>query len=161
MPKWLVYAIVTFTIWGTWGFVTALAGKAGVPALGNLVLFTIGLVPAAVVAALSPGVRVGADKRRGLLWGFATGVAGGLGNIAYYRAAELGKAAVVYPLTGIYPLVTLLVAWLLMRERLNACRPPAWGSQWRRCSLRAPRPRRGPTPPLSPRRCARRGWDSR
>ena len=119
MPKWLVFAIVTFAIWGTWGFVNELAFKAGVPPLANAVLFTIGLLPAAAVAALSPGVKVGADKRRGLLWGFATGVAGGLGNIAYYRAAELGKAAVVYPLTSIYPLVTLGVAWLFMRERLN------------------------------------------
>jgi uncharacterized membrane protein len=119
MPKWLVFSIVTFAIWGTWGFVNALAGKAGVPALGMLVLFTIGLIPAAAVAALLPGVKIGTDKRRGLLWGFATGIAGGLGNIAYYRAAELGKAAVVYPMTSIYPLVTLLVACLLMRERLN------------------------------------------
>jgi drug/metabolite transporter (DMT)-like permease len=119
MPKWLVYSIVTFAIWGTWGFVTELAGRAGVPALGNLVLFTIGLIPAAAVALLSPGVKVGTDKRRGLLWGFATGLAGGLGNVAVYRAFELGKTAVVYPLTGIYPLVTLAVAWACMRERLN------------------------------------------
>src|SRR5688572_5632441 len=119
MPNWLAFSIVTFTIWGTWGFVTELAGRAGVPALGNVVLFTIGLIPAAILAALSPGVNVGGDKRRGLLWGFATGVTGGLGNLAVYKAFELGKTAVVYPLTGIYPLVTLLVAALFMRERLN------------------------------------------
>src|SRR5207249_111392 len=42
------------------------------------------------------------------------------GNVAYYRALQLGdKAAVVIALTGLYPLVTVILATVFLRERLN------------------------------------------
>ena len=119
MPKWIAYAVVTFVIWGVWGFVNTLAAKNGVTALPNAVLFTVGLIPAAIVVSLSPGVRVGTRKGLGFFYGVLTGIAGGLGNVAIYQATETGKAAVVYPLTGVYPLVTVAIAWVAMRERLN------------------------------------------
>lgn len=120
MPKWLVYSFVTFAVWGVWGAVTALADNAGVPALENLVLFTAGLLPVAIGVGLSPGVTVGTAKRRGLLWGFLTGFSGGLGNIAFYSAmSQGGRVSIVLPLTGLYPLVTILIARVAMRERLN------------------------------------------
>jgi uncharacterized membrane protein len=42
------------------------------------------------------------------------------GNVAYYQAmASGGKAAAVTPLTALYPLVTIVLATILLRERLN------------------------------------------
>jgi len=50
----------------------------------------------------------------------ATGVLGGTGNLTLYQALRLGgEASVVFPLTGMYPLVTIILARLLLKERLN------------------------------------------
>jgi drug/metabolite transporter (DMT)-like permease len=51
---------------------------------------------------------------------FGSGVVSCLGNIPYYTALSGGaKAATVVPLTSLYPLVTVLLAAALLRERLN------------------------------------------
>jgi drug/metabolite transporter (DMT)-like permease len=45
---------------------------------------------------------------------------GSLGNVAYYQALAMGgKAAAVTPLTALYPVFTVLLALLILRERLN------------------------------------------
>lgn len=62
------------------------------------------------------GVRV----RRGVAIAVVAGILSCLGNVAYYHALNLGgKAATVIPLTALYPLVTIGLALLLLRERLN------------------------------------------
>jgi drug/metabolite transporter (DMT)-like permease len=43
-----------------------------------------------------------------------------LGNVFYYDVlGRGGKAALIVPLTALYPLVTILLAMLLLKERLN------------------------------------------
>ena len=50
----------------------------------------------------------------------ATGVLGGTGNLTLYQALRLGgEASVVFPLTGMYPLITIILARLLLKEKLN------------------------------------------
>ena len=49
-----------------------------------------------------------------------TGVLGGSGNVALYKALQIGgEGSVVVPLTGMYPLVTVVLARVLLKERLN------------------------------------------
>ena len=56
---------------------------------------------------------------------FAAGVISSVGNVACYQAMAVGgKAAAVLPLTALYPLVTTILAMLLLKERLNAVQ---WG----------------------------------
>lgn len=63
----------------------------------------------------------GSGDARGLAFALTAGILSCLGNVAYYHALNLGgKAATVIPLTALYPLVTVLLALLLLRERLNA-----------------------------------------
>ncbi|WP_135228901.1 DMT family transporter [Deinococcus fonticola] len=45
------------------------------------------------------------------LWIVVTGLLGGAGNLAFYRAAKLGNLAVVAPIMGSYGAVTTLLAW--------------------------------------------------
>ena len=51
---------------------------------------------------------------------FAGGIVTCLGNVAYYDAVARGeKVATVVSLTALYPLVTIVLAVLMLRERLN------------------------------------------
>jgi len=54
----------------------------------------------------------------GLFIGFISGVCGALGNFALLASLGAGgQAAIVFPLTALYPLVTVVIAVLFMRER--------------------------------------------
>ncbi len=121
MPRWLAFSLLTIVCWGAWGVVSKLASD-GVDANTNQVLFTFGLLPLIVIAARSPQLRSGAaDQRRaGIGWAFLTGILGGTGNIAFFRAlAAGGQASVVVPATALFPLVTVILALSFLRERLG------------------------------------------
>src|SRR6266852_4625816 len=54
-------------------------------------------------------------------WGFLAGCLNAASGLALYRAFEIGKMAVVAPLSASYPALTLLLSWLT-GERLSAVR---------------------------------------
>jgi drug/metabolite transporter (DMT)-like permease len=113
MPRWLLYSLVTMLLWGGWG----LASKP--------LATTLGLLPVLVVLGASKQLRSGSNRRRGFWQAFAAGVISSLANVAYYQAmAAGGKVAAVLPLTALYPMVTIILAMLLLGERLNVVQ---WG----------------------------------
>src|SRR5262249_2758487 len=80
----------------------------------------LGLLPVIAALACSRHLRKGMNPRRGFWVAFASGIVGTLGNIAYYEALSAGgKAAEVTPLTALYPIITIVLAMLFLRERLN------------------------------------------
>ncbi len=119
MPKWLLYALATFFIFGVW----AVLPKATSPQLSPLtmqLLATLGVVPMAGLFLTSRDLRIGANLPRGIAYAFVTGVFGNAGNIALLEALKHGGgASIVYPLTGMFPLVTLILARFWLKERPN------------------------------------------
>jgi|ERR1022692_257022 drug/metabolite transporter (DMT)-like permease len=119
MPKWLRYSLFAILAYGVWGAVSSLESQS-VPALTLQIVSTIGLIPAALVLAFSKNLGRGVNHFRGILLAVATGILGGTGNLTLYETLRVGgKASVVFPLTGMYPLVTIIMARLLLKERLN------------------------------------------
>ena len=121
MPRWLAFSLLTILCWGAWGAVSKVASD-GVDANTNQILFTFGLIPLIVIAARSPRLGSGspAQRRAGIGWAFLTGILGGTGNIAFFRALMVGgQASVVVPVTALFPLVTVVLALTFLRERLG------------------------------------------
>ncbi len=119
LPPWLGYALVAATCWGIWG-VLSKGPSRELSGWMTQILFTVALLPSAIMAACSKQVRTGTDKPRGLFWGFVSGLLAAAGNIAFYLALEHGaETAIAIPLSNTYPLVTILIAWLWFKERLN------------------------------------------
>jgi len=54
-------------------------------------------------------------------WGFLAGFVNACGTLSLYRAFEVGKMAVVAPLSASYPALTLILSWL-SGDRLSAAR---------------------------------------
>ncbi len=56
-------------------------------------------------------------------WGWAAAVAAGMstgfGLFFFFRALHQGAASVVVPLTSLYPVVTVVLSWLFLRESLS------------------------------------------
>lgn len=119
MPRWLLYTFLTMLLWGGWGLVSKPLSNAMSPWQVQA-LSSLGLLPVLAPLVLSPHFRTGSNRRRGIVYGFIAGLAGSAGNVACYQAmAAGGKAAAVIPLTSLYPLVTIVLARVVLRERLN------------------------------------------
>jgi drug/metabolite transporter (DMT)-like permease len=119
LPRWLLYAIVAATCWGIWG-VLSKGPSRELSGWMTQLLFTVALVPSVIFAGLSKNVRTGTNKPLGLLWGFVSGLIAAAGNICFYLALESGaETAIAVPLTNVYPLVTIVIAYFGFNERLN------------------------------------------
>jgi drug/metabolite transporter (DMT)-like permease len=119
LPPWLLYAIVAATCWGIWG-VLSKGPSRELSGWMTQMLFTFALLPSVIFAARSKNVRTGTNKPLGLFWGFISGLIAAAGNICFYLALEAGaETAIAVPLTNVYPLVTIFLAYFWFKERLN------------------------------------------
>jgi transporter family protein len=119
MPRWLAFSLITILCWGAWGAVSKVASD-GLDANTNQIFFTLGLVPLIAFVARSPRLNTHTQRGVGIAWAFLTGILGGTGNIAFFHALVVGgKASIVVPVTALFPLVTVILAVILLRERLG------------------------------------------
>src|SRR5438477_488085 len=78
-------------------------------------------------------------------WGFFAGLLNACGTLSLYRSFEIGKMAVVAPLSASYPALTLILSWL-SGDHLSTARVGGillrseerrvgkdWRSWWLRC----------------------------
>ena len=121
--------------WAAWVILLPLAGaairggaqaavKGGLalwpdPFVAALVGYTVSSVTifAANRALVAPVPRAGASPdRRGVFWFVAVGLCNGLGVLAMYAALNRGQVSVVSPLVATYPLFTLALSAMFLRE---------------------------------------------
>src|SRR5207244_7576376 len=116
-PSWLWYALLCIFWWGLWGFLSKIGSAAARP-LQMQILFTLGMLPVAIGMLLQ--MRWKLDRNRGgVTYGVLSGVATGLGTLGYYAALREQNASVVTPVTGLFPVLTVGLAFVVLRERLN------------------------------------------
>jgi transporter family protein len=103
-----------------WGAVSKVSSDAIDPNT-NQVFFTFGLVPLILLVWRSSRIEAkGEGHNTGIGWGFVTGILGGVGHIAFFHALGIGgKASVVAPVTALFPLITVILAVTLLRERMG------------------------------------------
>src|SRR4051812_19578101 len=120
---WLFFSLLAIVLWGVWGVVSKSAGL-NLPAPADVhlqVISTLGVVPIALLLIASPNFRKHPGSvRRGIAFGFITGLCGSIRNLCFFASLDRGgEASTVLPLTSVYPLVTVVLAVLILRERLN------------------------------------------
>lgn len=122
-PAWLLWSLATIALWGAWGLVSKVASD-GVDVYANQLLYTLGLAPLMLFVAWtvwkhSPRESP-RERRKGIFWAFLTGILGGLGNLAFFQAlVKGGEASIVAPVTALFPMVTVLLAVLFLKERIG------------------------------------------
>jgi uncharacterized membrane protein len=117
IPIWLGYALLCIFWWGLWGFLSKVGSAAASP-LQMQILFTSGMLP--VAAGMLVGMRGKVDRdRTGVSYGLLCGIVTGLGTLGYFAALRLQDASVVTPITGVFPVLTVALAFMVLRERLN------------------------------------------
>ena len=116
--KWFWYSIVCVLCWGAWTILEKMASTE-IPEQTVQFLFTFGALPVAIVLLAARGFKLEKNPK-GILYGLGNGVLAGVGNAALagaYRAG--GNTSVITAATAMYPMITVLLAVTVLRERLS------------------------------------------
>jgi transporter family protein len=116
--KWFWYSLLCVLCWAGWALCSKV-GSTEIPPADMQFLFAIGTVPVAVALLATRRFRL-ENSPRGIFYGVANGVLSGIGGIALFAAYRSGgNTSVITAGTSLYPMVTVLLAILVLHERLN------------------------------------------
>jgi drug/metabolite transporter (DMT)-like permease len=119
MPKWLTYSLLSLAFYGVWGVLSDHASNKIGP-LPVQILSSVGLASVALVLFLSNNWNTGTNKVRGSAYAFATGLLGAGGTWAMFEAfSRGGEASTVIPLICTYPILTVILARIFLKEKPN------------------------------------------
>ena len=115
--NWLGYSLMALILWGAWGFLSKVAARQ-LPSEAVYLLAICG--HAVVLSYLWIGGGLSLPWLPGALAAaLAAGLCMACGLLFFYKALTVGAATVVVPLTALYPLVTVVLSWAVLREDLT------------------------------------------
>jgi uncharacterized membrane protein len=118
---WMLYACIAIVLWGICGLFMKL-GTNRLSARSMVIWVTVGFL--LMVPLMWRSTTFGGLSLAMVFVGLTGGLANGLGNWAVFLCLEKGaKASVAIPLTALYPLFTVALATIFLKER------PTW-LQW-------------------------------
>jgi transporter family protein len=117
MKTWLLPALVTVLLYGLWSFLPKLSVKYLSPS--NAVIYEVlgGMIFGAIAIVLM-GFNLQYHPK-GAVFGMVTGFCLVLAGFTYLVAASRGPVALVSAVSALYPLVTLILAALLLGETIT------------------------------------------
>jgi len=114
MREWIVPALGTFFCWALWSFIPKLTVRYINPR--SAILFEV-LASLPIALFLLVSLRFHPETNpRGVALAAAAGLLGFLGAWAYLLAVSRGPVTLVVSFTALYPALTILLAWLILRE---------------------------------------------
>lgn len=116
--KWVWYSVLCIILWAGWAIFSKL-GSDNVPPVTMQFLFTLGTLPVAALVLLTKHFRF-EKSWNGFFYGTANGVLSGIGSVAFFAAFRSGgNASIITTATALYPMITVVLAVLILRERLS------------------------------------------
>ena len=116
--NWLVYAIITTVFWGVWGAFIEIPEKSGFPATLGYVVWSITMIPPAIFALYRIKWKP-ENNLRSIFYGIAAGILGCGGQLILFQALRNGPAYIVFPIISLYPVITIFLSLILLKERAN------------------------------------------
>jgi drug/metabolite transporter (DMT)-like permease len=114
---WLGYSILAALTWGVWGILTKFISADTGPFTTHMIFTTGALLTLPFVIRQC---KMREANIKGIIFGVGAGIIVLLGNVSVYQSFKMGgQAAIVIPFTNLYPLVTILVALAVFKEKLT------------------------------------------
>jgi len=107
---------MTTIFWGIWGAFIETPEKAGFPATLGYVVWALTMIPCALFALYKINWKPEHDLRSVFL-GSATGLLGAGGQLLLFQALRQGPAYIVFPIISLYPVLTIALSIIFLRER--------------------------------------------
>jgi bacterial/archaeal transporter family protein len=116
--KWFWYSVLSVFCMGGW----TLLGKLGtteISARTMQFLYPFGWIPVALACLWVRRFRI-EKSTLGIVYSTAIGVLGGMGGLAFFAACRTGgNTSAIVAATAMYPLITVVLAVLVLREKLT------------------------------------------
>jgi len=113
---WLLYPVTVTILWGVWGALIELPEKAGFPATLGYVVWAIMTIPVTLIGLRIVGWKLDRD-RRSIIYGTGAGLLGCSGQLILFQCLRMGPAFIVFPVISLYPVVTIIMSVLILKER--------------------------------------------
>jgi drug/metabolite transporter (DMT)-like permease len=116
MKPWLLYALTTLVLWGVWGALAGLPSENGLPETLNYVVWSLTMIPPAVLVWNRSGQALLRD-RRSVTLGLSIGLLGAGGQLLLFHAVRIGPPYLIFPIISLSPALTIALSFALLRER--------------------------------------------
>lgn len=122
--SWIVFALIPIVLWGVCGLLQKMSTNY-ISARTSAIWFLAAFVPVAGIIMFSDPLPSSVSIRTWVL-AIALGFTLALGNFTILLAfSSGGKASIIAPLAGLYPLVSIPIAMARFGERIS------WREEWR------------------------------
>lgn len=114
--NWISFVIIHVLFVGVWGALIEIPEKNGFPATLGYVVWAITMIPAAVLALVINKWKIEYDSKS-IFLGLCVGLLGASGQLVLFLALRIAPAYLVFPLLSLTPVVTIMLAVALLKER--------------------------------------------
>lgn len=117
--RWFWYSLLCVLCWGGWALLSKL-GSREIPPETMQFIFTVGALPIGVALLV---LRRGKLEKsaKGISYAVLNGILSGIGGLTLFAAYHTnGNTSVITVATALYPMITVLLAVWILRERLTA-----------------------------------------
>ncbi|MFM9264338.1 EamA family transporter [Tychonema sp. BBK16] len=118
VPDWLIYALICSILYGFWGFFGNLATK--------YIDYQTAFVYEAIGATLMTFFILFQTKNfsfqgdvRGILFAMLVGICGTVASLVFFIALSKGEVANIVSVTSIYPLITIVLSSIFLKEAIT------------------------------------------
>ncbi|MDZ8054738.1 MAG: EamA family transporter [Aulosira sp. ZfuVER01] len=117
VTHWLLYTIFSLFLYGFWGLFSKLSTNYIDPKRA-LVYEVGGAILVSLLLIWRNDFKWQGDIR-GILYAVLVGTSGTLATLCFFVAISQASATIVIPLTSLYPVITILLAFLILKEPIT------------------------------------------
>ncbi|TXS27795.1 DMT family transporter [Streptomyces sp. gb1(2016)] len=115
--SWILYASLLVLFWGVWGaFSSEPNNRYGYP---NEMIYIIWALTMLIPAYFAMRGKKFDRRPIAAVYGLIAGLTGAGGQLLLFHALANGPAYLIFPLVSLSPVITVLMAMALLRERIN------------------------------------------
>ena len=114
----LIFSTAAVLLWGVWGILLKQA-SVNLNPLNNLVFSGMGSLVVVLGSIALLGGKVDFSSSRSIVFSVLAGFIGTLAVLFFIYAVSKGRVSAVVPFTSLYPIVTVLLAVVLLGENIS------------------------------------------
>jgi bacterial/archaeal transporter family protein len=117
MQNWFIFALLALVFYGLWGFFPKMA-TLHLDAKSIIFYETFGILLIAILMYFFIPGKINTNMK-GVVFSVLTGIAGMVGTLFFLLALKNGKASIVILFTALYPLVSVLLVQIILKESIT------------------------------------------
>jgi len=118
MKEWFIYSMITLVFWGLCDFFPKMASLHIRDPYTILVFEILGVMLNGIIIFFVFGINMEYNPK-GLIYAALVGICGTVGLLFFFFALSKGKTSVVIGLTALYPLIAIVLCFIILKEPIT------------------------------------------